>query len=65
MLADSEWVLHAASQDLPSLREVGLRPTRLFDTELAARLAGFEKVGLATMVEVLLGRAVGQGALGR
>jgi ribonuclease D len=56
VLADSEWVLHAASQDLPSLREVGLRPTRLFDTELAARLAGFEKVGLATMVEVLLGR---------
>jgi ribonuclease D len=55
VLADSEWVLHAASQDLPSLREVGLRPTRLFDTELAARLAGFEKVGLATMVEVLLG----------
>lgn len=56
VLADSEWVLHAASQDLPSLREIGLRPTRLFDTELAARLAGFEKVGLATMVEVLLGR---------
>jgi ribonuclease D len=58
VLADSEWVLHAASQDLPSLREVGLRPTRLFDTELAARLAGFEKVGLATMVEVLLGQAL-------
>jgi ribonuclease D len=56
VLADCEWVLHAASQDLPSLREVGLRPSRLFDTELAARLAGFERVGLATMVEVLLGR---------
>ena len=55
VLSDSEWVLHAASQDLPSLREVGLRPTRLFDTELAARLAGYERVGLATMVEVLLG----------
>jgi ribonuclease D len=51
-----EWVLHAASQDLPSLREVGLCPTRLFDTELAARLAGFERVGLATMVELLLGQ---------
>jgi ribonuclease D len=56
VIADTEWVLHAASQDLPSLREVGLHPTRLFDTELAARLAGFERVGLATMVEVLLGR---------
>lgn len=50
-----EWILHAASQDLPSLREVGLHPTRLFDTELAARLAGFERVGLATMIELLLG----------
>jgi ribonuclease D len=56
VIADSEWVLHAASQDLPSLREVGLQPTQLFDTELAARLGGFERVGLATMVEVLLGR---------
>jgi ribonuclease D len=58
VLADSEWILHAASQDLPSLREVGMAPTRLFDTELAARLAGFERVGLATMVEVLLGLAL-------
>ncbi|HTW18760.1 MAG TPA: HRDC domain-containing protein [Mycobacteriales bacterium] len=57
-IADVEWVLHAASQDLPSLREVGLAPSRLFDTELAARLAGFERVGLATMAEVLLGRAL-------
>lgn len=56
VIADTEWVLHAASQDLPSLREVGLHPTRLFDTELAARLAGFERVGLATMVEILLGQ---------
>jgi ribonuclease D len=58
VLADAEWVLHAASQDLPSLRETGLRPTRIFDTELGARLAGFERVGLGTMVEVLLGQAL-------
>jgi ribonuclease D len=32
-----------------------LLPRRLFDTELAARLAGFERVGLATMAELLLG----------
>jgi ribonuclease D len=56
VLSDSEWILHAASQDLPSLRTIGMQPTRLFDTELAARLAGFERVGLATMVEVLLGQ---------
>jgi ribonuclease D len=54
-IADEEWVLHAASQDLPCLSEIGLRPTRLFDTELAARLAGFERVGLAALTESLLG----------
>jgi ribonuclease D len=54
-MADTEWVVHAASQDLPCLRELGLEPTQLFDTELAARLAGYERVGLATMVELLLG----------
>ena len=51
----TEWVLHAASQDLPCLAELGLRPRRLFDTELAARLAGFERVGLAALTEQLLG----------
>ncbi|MDT4993511.1 MAG: ribonuclease [Actinoplanes sp.] len=54
-LAESEWVLHAASQDLACLAELGLRPRRLFDTELAARLAGFERVGLAALTESLLG----------
>ncbi len=54
-LAGTEWILHAASQDLACLAEVGLRPTRLFDTELAGRLLGYPRVGLATMVEELLG----------
>jgi ribonuclease D len=54
-LADTEWVLHAASQDLPCLAELGLRPSLLFDTELAGRLAGFERVALGTLVELLLG----------
>jgi ribonuclease D len=58
VLADTEWVLHAASQDLPCLAEVGLRPRKLFDTELAARLAGFERVGLAALTENLLGYAL-------
>jgi ribonuclease D len=54
-IIDAEWVLHAASQDLPCLVELGLRPLRLFDTELAARLAGLERVGLAALTEALLG----------
>ncbi|MFB8274774.1 HRDC domain-containing protein [Nocardia colli] len=58
---DLEWVLHSADQDLPGLAEVGLRPKRLFDTELGGRLAGFERVGLAAMVENLLGHALRKG----
>lgn len=54
-IADQEWVLHAASQDLPCLAEVGMHPRRLFDTELAARLLGYERVGLAALTEQLLG----------
>jgi len=55
-IGDAEWILHAASQDLGCLAEVGLTPTTLFDTELAGRLLGFPRVGLATLVEELLGR---------
>ena len=55
VIGEAEWVLHAASQDLACLAEVGLRPRRLFDTELAARLAGFERVGLAALTEQILG----------
>jgi ribonuclease D len=55
---DAEWILHAANQDLPCLREVGLRPTSLFDTELAARLLGYPRVGLATLVEVIEGHSL-------
>ncbi len=54
-IADAEWVIHAASQDLPCLYEVGLVPRTLFDTELAARLLGFPRVALGTMLEELLG----------
>jgi len=60
-LADTEWVLHAASQDLPCLAELGLRPARLFDTELAGRLAGYERVALGTLVELLLGYRLEKG----
>ena len=54
-LTDVEWILHAATQDLPCLAEVGLHPTRLFDTELAGRLIGLPRVGLAAVVEHYLG----------
>ncbi|MFJ4669484.1 ribonuclease D [Kitasatospora purpeofusca] len=54
-LADTEWVVHAATQDLPCLAEVGMRPQRLFDTELAGRIAGFARVGLGPMTENVLG----------
>ncbi len=56
-----EWVLHAASQDLPCLAELGLVPARLFDTELAGRLAGLPRVGLGPLAEQLLGVTLEKG----
>lgn len=50
-----EWVLHAASQDLPGLVEQNMRPDAVFDTELAARLLGMPRVGLAAVVADTLG----------
>ena len=61
VLQGDEWILHAASQDLACLAEVGLVPTRVFDTELAGRLAGFERVGLGAMVENVLGLRLEKG----
>jgi ribonuclease D len=55
VLATDEWILHAADQDLPCLAEVGMRPPALYDTELAGRLAGFDRVNLAAMAQRLLG----------
>ncbi len=61
VIGDEEWILHAAHQDLPCLAEVGMRPSRLFDTELAARLAGFDRVGLAAVSQQLLGYTLEKG----
>lgn len=61
VLQDDEWVLHAASQDIPCLAEVGMVAPRVFDTELAGRLAGFERVGLGAMVENVLGLRLEKG----
>jgi ribonuclease D len=54
-LTDAEVVIHAASQDLPCLADLGYRPRKLFDTELAGRLLGYPRVALGTLVEALLG----------
>ncbi|BCT76040.1 3'-5' exonuclease [Sinomonas cyclohexanicum] len=54
-LSGVEWIIHAATQDLPCLAELDMWPDRLFDTELAARLAGLPRVGLAAVVEQMLG----------
>ncbi|MBY0285755.1 MAG: ribonuclease D [Mycobacteriaceae bacterium] len=61
VLSTDEWVLHAADQDLPCLAEIGMRPTKLYDTELGGRLAGYDKVNLATMVQKLLGLQLTKG----
>ena len=60
-LAPAEAVLHAASQDLPCLAELNYRPRLLFDTELAGRLLGYPRVGLATLVEEVLGLKLAKG----
>jgi ribonuclease D len=53
-LKDRQWILHAATQDLSCLAEIGLNPGAIFDTELAARLAGQPRVGLGSLTENLL-----------
>lgn len=55
VIQDDEWILHAATQDLPCMREIDLVPSTLFDTELASRLLGKERVGLGAVVQELLG----------
>ena len=55
---DCEWIIHASTQDLPCLRELGLTPQYLFDTELGGRIAGSERVGLGPLCESLLDLAL-------
>ncbi len=61
VLGTGEWILHAADQDLPCLAEVGMRAPTLYDTELAGRLANFDRVNLAAMVQRLLGLGLAKG----
>lgn len=55
---DTEWIIHASTQDLACLRELGLDPKVLFDTELGGRIAGCARVGLGPLCESLLGLAL-------
>lgn len=55
LLNTDEVILHASTQDLPCLREVGINPLRLFDTELGGRIAGLPRVGLGPLLESLMG----------
>ena len=61
VLAEDQWILHAADQDLPCLAEIGMQPPSLYDTELAGRLANLDRVNLASMVQQLLGLALTKG----
>lgn len=54
LFSTTEVIIHASTQDLPCLRDFGLHPQILFDTELGARLAGVERVGLAPLCEKFL-----------
>ena len=54
-IIEAESIIHAASQDLKRMYEIGLRPLTLFDTELAGRLLGYPRVALGTMIEELFG----------
>ena len=55
LLNTDEVILHASTQDLPCLRELGINPQRLFDTELGGRIAGLARVGLGPLLESLMG----------
>jgi len=55
LLNSDEVILHASTQDLPCLREIGINPMKLFDTELGGRIAGLPRVGLGPLLESLMG----------
>ena len=55
LIKNEEVILHASTQDLPCLRELGIEPQILFDTELGGRIAGLPRVGLGPLLETLMG----------
>ena len=51
----AEWILHAASQDLPSMFEAGIVPPKIYDTEIAARILSKPGASLGALLESELG----------
>lgn len=54
-VGDATWIIHDAMMDLPGFTQIGMTPKRLFDTELAARMLGLKRFGLAAVTEKYLG----------
>ena len=54
-VGDAVWILHDSLMDLPGFADIGLKPKALFDTEIAARLLGLHRFGLAAVTEHYLG----------
>ncbi|NEG54519.1 HRDC domain-containing protein [Bifidobacterium platyrrhinorum] len=54
-VGDAVWIIHDAMMDLPGFADIGLTPRRLFDTEVAARLLGLHRFGLAAVTAHYLG----------
>jgi len=54
-VSSKPWIIHAASQDIPCLAEIGMTPSQILDTELGSRLLGLPRVSLGTITEHYLG----------
>ncbi len=54
-------VMHAASQDLEIFAAMDAIPDRIFDTQIAARFCGFEKLSYKAVVEKTIGVSVSKG----
>lgn len=52
---DATWIIHDSLQDLPGFIDLGMVVRQLFDTEVAARLLGLKRFGLAAVTEHYLG----------
>ncbi|OXM99590.1 ribonuclease D [Bifidobacterium vansinderenii] len=50
-----DWIIHDSLQDLPGFFDLGMRPDAVFDTEVAARLLGDTRFGLAAVTAKYLG----------
>ncbi len=51
VLSTKPWIIHAASQDIPCLAELGITPKEILDTELGSRILGLPRVSLGTITE--------------